>query len=162
MIETFECLNGERKGSFKIVIFFFGKGFGLTQACPIVCLPMKHIVNFQYSTITMGDKHRRIFYRDDFPDSVRESWSYALRNKIFFSFPQFISTAAMTHTIYMGFLCISLVLVILCEASAKKGIREETQKEKKVHLKDIFSGRMKRYENTVEPSFKNNQESKYR
>lgn len=53
-------------------------------------------------------------------------------------------TAAMTHTIYMGFLCISLVLVILCEASAKKGIREETQKEKKVHLKDIFSGRMKR------------------
>ena len=68
----------------------------------------------------------------------------------------------MTHTIYMGFLCISLVLVILCEASAKKGIREETQKEKKVHLKDIFSGRMKRYENTVEPSFKNNQESKYR
>ena len=68
----------------------------------------------------------------------------------------------MTHTIYMGFLCISLVLVILCETSAKKGIREETQKEKKVHLKDIFSGRMKRYENTVEPSFKDNQESKYR
>ena len=123
---------------------------------------MKHTVNFQYSTITMGDKHRRIFYRADFPDSVRESWSYALRNKIFFSFPQFISTAAMTHTIYMGFLCISLVLVVLCETSAKKGIREETQKEKKAHLKDIFSGRMKRYENTVEPSFKNNQESKYR
>ena len=67
----------------------------------------------------------------------------------------------MTHTIYMGFLCIFLVLVVLCETSAKKGIREETQKEKKVHLKDIFSGRMKRYENTVEPSFKNNQESKY-
>ena len=97
-----------------------------------------------------------------FIDSVRESCSYALRNKIVFSFPQFISTVAMTHTIYMGFLCISLVLVVLCETSAKKGIREETQKEKKVHLKDIFSGRMKRYENTVEPSFKNNQESKYR
>ena len=94
--------------------------------------------------------------------SVRESWSYALWNKIVFSFPQFISTAAMTHTIYMGFLCISLVLVILCEASAKKGIREETQKEKKVHLKDIFSGRMKRYENTVESSFKDNQKSKYK
>ena len=94
--------------------------------------------------------------------SVRESWSYTLRNKIVFSFPQFISTAAMTHTIYLGFLCISLVLVVLCETSAKKGIREETQKEKKVHLKDIFSGRMKRYENTVEPSFKDNQESKYR
>ena len=119
-------------------------------------------VNFQYSTITMGDKHRRIFYRANFPESVRESWSYALRNKIFFSFPQFLSTAAMTHTIYMGFLCISLVLVLLCEASAKKGIREETQKEKKVHLKDIFSGRMKRYENIVEPSFKDNQESKHR
>ena len=102
------------------------------------------------------------YIRADFPDSVRESWSYALRNKIFFSFPQFISTAAMTHTIYMGFLCIFLVLVVLCETSAKKGIREETQKEKKVHLKDIFSGRMKRYENIVEPSFKDNQESKHR
>ena len=68
----------------------------------------------------------------------------------------------MTHTIYMGFLCIFLVLVVLWETSAKKGIREETQKEKKVHLKDIFSGRMKRYENIVEPSFKDNQESKYR
>ena len=62
----------------------------------------------------------------------------------------------------MGFLCIFLVLVVLCETSAKKGIREETQKEKKVHLKDIFSGRMKRYENTVEPSFKNNQESNFK
>lgn len=68
----------------------------------------------------------------------------------------------MTHTIYMGFLCIFLVLVVLCETSAKKGIREETQKEKKVHLKDIFSGRMKRYEKTVEPSFKNNQESNFK
>ena len=28
-------------------------------------------VNFQYSTITMGDKHRRIFYRADFPDKTQ-------------------------------------------------------------------------------------------
>ena len=32
---------------------------------------MKHTVNFQYSTITMGEKHWRIFYRADFPDKTQ-------------------------------------------------------------------------------------------